>query len=103
MRTAIVCDCWKTCNTKGRYYDVGAFGILSFEKAGVIDFGVRNTFVCVWFNTKSLVIEFDVIYREHYSINRKDVQPFSTSSTLKTWFLNQLTKDVPNNLFLGAG
>ena len=51
---------------------------------------------------KSVVIEFDVVYREHYSISRNDVQPFSTSSILKTWFLNHLTKDVPNYLFLSA-
>ena len=37
--------------------------------------------------TKSVVIVFDVIYREHYSISRKDIQPFSTSSVLKPGFL----------------
>jgi len=76
----------KPVNMKGRYYDVCAFWILSFEKASVIHFGVRSTFVCVRFNkeTISLVIEFDVIYREHYSIMRKDVHPFSVSSILKT-------------------
>jgi len=86
MRTAIVCDCLKTCTMKGLCYDVGAFGIRSFEKAGVIHFGVRGTLVCVRFNkqTTSLVIEFVVIYREHYSVSRKDVHPFSTSSILKT-------------------
>jgi hypothetical protein len=32
---------------KGCYSDVSAFGILSFEKAGVIHCGVRNTFVWI--------------------------------------------------------